>query len=389
MTHSASPAATAARAEQAEPAQADAALAADAAGHDVRDEDVRDEVEGLDAELRRLREELAETRRQMGELRRRATFPEQNPNLVIELDRVGQVTYINPEAGSQMPDLAAQGARHPLLDPYHEVLARFSAGETEPIVCEATAAGRVFEQKWCPTYADEQLVVRLFAHDVTDRTRAEQAIQQLARRVVTAQEEERHRVSRELHDEAGQALTALKISLQLILDELPASAAGAAADLEKAVALVDTTREGIRALARGLRPPALDAVGLNLGLEDACRTLAEHTGLSISYRGDPDADGLPDAVSVCLYRLLQEALANAARHAEARRVSVRLSREADGVRLVVKDDGLGFDAAATTRGLGLKGMAERLDLLGGTLTVKTHRSQGTRVEGWVPLGESP
>lgn len=342
-----------------------------------------------DAELGRLRQALAESERQMGELRRRATFPEQNPNLVIELDRHGRISYQNPEAALQLPDLAALGAEHPLLREFGIMLRRFMAGEVEPIVCEVTAGERVFEQKWCPTYADDQLVVRVFAHDVTDRARAEQAIQRLARKVVTAQEEERHRVSRELHDEAGQALTALKISLQLILAELPPDST-AAQDLARAVGLVDSTREGIRALARGLRPPALDAVGLNLSLEDTCRTLAEHTGLAIEYQGDRGADGLPDAVSVCLYRLLQEALTNAARHADAEHVSVRLARAADGVRLTVRDDGSGFVVTGPgRRGLGLRGMTERLDLLGGSLEVRSEPGAGTAVEAWVPLGELP
>jgi signal transduction histidine kinase len=346
----------------------------------------------LQAEVVALRSRLDEAEHRMAELARRATFPEQNPNLVIELDRAGHVTYQNPEAATTLPDLMGLGARHPLLQPYREVLARFTAGEVDPIVCEVDVGERIFEQKWCPTYADDALVVRLFAHDVTDRARAEQAIQRLARRVVTAQEEERHRVSRELHDEAGQALTALKISLQLILAELPPEASAAAADLAKAVALVDTTRERIRALARGLRPPTLDAVGLNLGLEDACRSFAEHTGLDISYAGDPAVEGLPDAVSVCLYRLLQEALTNAARHAEASGVAVRLRRTAEAVTLSVADDGRGFDPGATggrATGLGLKGMSERLDLLGGTLEVRSAPGRGTRVEAWLPLGEVP
>jgi signal transduction histidine kinase len=342
-----------------------------------------------EAELDWLRRLLAESDREMGELRRRATFPEQNPNLVIELDRQGLISYQNPEAAVQLPDLAALGARHPLLREYRMVLRRFVAGEVEPIVCEVTAGERVFEQKWCPTYSEDQLVVRLFAHDVTDRTRAEQAIQRLARKVVTAQEEERHRVSRELHDEAGQALTALKISLQLILAELPPDSAPAL-DLARAVGLVDSTREGIRALARGLRPPALDAVGLNLSLEDTCRTLAELTGLVIDYQGDAGADGLPDAVSVCLYRLLQEALTNAARHAGAEHVNVGLTRAADGVRLTVRDDGGGFVVAGPgRRGLGLRGMTVRLDLLGGSLQVRSEPGLGTTVEAWVPLGELP
>jgi signal transduction histidine kinase len=115
--------------------------------------------------------------------------------------------------------------------------------------------------------------------------RAEEGIQQLAKQVVFAQEEERHRVSRELHDEAGQALTALKLGLTLIQNELPAEAEALRRKLTEAVALADVTTDRIRLLAHGLRPPALDTVGLNLTLEAFCRDFAKRTQMRIQYEG--------------------------------------------------------------------------------------------------------
>jgi len=350
-----------------------------------------------DAPLLRVAEleaRLAELERVRADLLRLATFPEQNPNQVIETDRAGNVTYLNPIAREILPDLAARGLDHPMLADLPAIIAAFEKGEVETISREVPVGKSTFEQKICYTGSGDGLVVRIYAHDITARKRAEVALQAMARRVVLAQEEERHRVARELHDETGQSLTALKISLQILMGELPPEAEGVAADLAEAVALVDTTRERIREVARGLRPPALDAVGLNLTLEDFCRTFGRHTGLGIDYRGDEALEPPPvaDAASICLYRFLQEALANAARHAGATRVKVTLRRAGGDIRLQVEDDGTGFDPAAVEAragpdaGLGLTGMRERLSLLGGRLTIASGAGGGTRLEARLPAG---
>ncbi len=336
---------------------------------------------------------LDEIEKTRNRLLRLATFPEQNPNQVIETDREGRVTYLNPVAHAAFPDLIAHGIDHPILQGLPGIIAAFERGELDTVSREIDLGDAVYEQKICATREGEVLVVRIYAHDVTARTRAEAAIQRLAKRVVQAQEEERHRVSRELHDEAGQALSALKISLQLIQAELPDPEAPIAADLAKSIALVDTTRERIRTLARDLRPPALDAVGLNATLEDFCREFAGRTGLDIDYVGDGSFEpaGLPDAVSICLYRCLQEALANVARHAEAGRVDVALYPEGEEVCLSVEDDGQGFDAdsvlslAGRPAGIGLVGMRERVELLGGSLTLSSAPGRGTYLKACLPV----
>ena len=165
---------------------------------------------------------------------------------------------------------------------------------------------------------------RLYAQLELERER----LRQLTMRVVSEEEEERHRVSRELHDEAGQALTALKISLGLVHSDMPDDAGPLRDTLAGAVAMTETTMEKIRLLARGLRPPELDAVGLNDTLEGYCREFAQRTHLRIDYAGEESLE-LSDAVTICLYRFLQEALTNVARHAEAATVNVRLKRGAE------------------------------------------------------------
>lgn len=235
----------------------------------------------------------------------------------------------------------------------------------------------------------------LVAERTAELVGANERLRRLAQQVISAQEEERQRLSRELHDEAGQALTALKIGQELIQADLPAESGSLYQRLAEAIALTDTTMEQMRLLAQDLRPPALDAVGLGPALEGFCRDFARRTQLSIDYLG-AELPVLPEAINISLYRFLQEALTNVAKHARADQVRVALSYDAATVRLSVEDDGQGFDKQAvlsasgqpTGVGLGLLGTQERLDLLGGWLEVESHLGQGTRLTAHIPCEEA-
>ncbi len=214
----------------------------------------------------------------------------------------------------------------------------------------------------------------------------------LARQVVSAQEEERRRLSRELHDEAGQALTALKLSLQLLQEDLSLPGEELHRRLAAAVGLADATMEQIRLLAHDLRPPTLDAVGLNTALEGFCHDFAARTHVSISYRGE-ELPEPPDAVCVSLYRFLQEGLTNVVRHSGADHVWVSLMGGAGTVALKLEDNGCGFDVQATLAangdkaGMGLAGMRERLEVLGGSLNILSLPGCGTQMVAQIPWQE--
>lgn len=322
---------------------------------------------------------------------RLATFPEQNPNMVIETDLDGRVTYLNPVAQTRFPDLWSKGASHPLLADLRSIIKTFQDGNEAYIAREIDVEAEAFEQKICYAKNADTARILVYVHDITRRKRAEEAIQRLAKRVVYAQEEERHRLSRELHDEAGQALTALKLSLELIAADLPAGASGLRQNLAEAIALAESTKERVRLLAQGLRPPALDTVGLNLTLEAFCRDFSRRTQLPIDYQG-MEVPGLSDAMNICLYRVLQEALTNVARHAHATHVDVRLSREGPLVRLSITDNGRGFSHNATRMlqrwaGIGLLGMRERVELLGGWLEIESELGRGVRTVANLPVNQ--
>lgn len=210
----------------------------------------------------------------------------------------------------------------------------------------------------------------------------------LARKVVNAQEDERLRVSRELHDEAGQALTALKLNLEMTKANLSAELNLARSQLDEAIALTDQTMEQIRLLAHNLRPQAIDALGFNSALSGLCEDFTRRTPLNIHYTGEEIQ--LPDAVVISFYRFLQEALTNVAKHAQAEHVSVYLEEESGWVVLAVSDDGIGFapleniNTFTNSSGLGLTGMQERFELLGGWIEINSKLGEGTRLVAAVP-----
>ena len=230
---------------------------------------------------------------------------------------------------------------------------------------------------------------RLFQQLERERER----LRLLTMRVVSEEEEERHRVSRELHDEAGQALTALKISLGLVHSDMADNEGPLRDTIASAVNLTEETMEKIRLLARGLRPPELDAVGLNDTLEGYCREFAQRTHLDIAYTGEDSFD-LPDAVTICLYRFLQEALTNVARHAGANTVTVEFQGHKEMVSLSVADNGIGFvhhrgpRQPGKSTGIGLIGMQERFELLGGWIDIQSDPGHGAIVVGFVPVKSS-
>lgn len=227
------------------------------------------------------------------------------------------------------------------------------------------------------------------AVDITSQVQAEQKLRQLGRQVVTAQEEERQRISRELHDEAGQALTALKIGLDLIQADLPDLPSAINRSIGEAMELVDKTVEQIRSIAYQLRPPELDALGLSPVLEVSCQNFSKQTHIDVQYRG-VELPNLYDAEAVCFYRLVQEALTNIIKHARAQHVEVSLDYDLNSLYLRIEDDGQGFDRtvidspSSNRPGLGLLGMQERVELLGGRLLIDTQIGQGTRLTAVIP-----
>ena len=203
-------------------------------------------------------------------------------------------------------------------------------------------------------------------------------------RVVDAQEVERRRLARELHDETGQALTSILLGLRAVEEaDIGDEAREATARLREQV--VDTLHD-VRRLAVELRPSALDDFGLVPALERLVETFREQTGIPVELETVLGETRLPPPVETALYRIVQEALTNVIKHSRASRVSVLVTRKRDSVAAVVEDDGVGFSPdEARDGGLGLVGMRERITLLDGRLTVESEPERGTTLVAEVPV----
>jgi PAS domain S-box-containing protein len=222
-----------------------------------------------------------------------------------------------------------------------------------------------------------------------DKVRASQTqLRRLTSRLVSAQEDERKRISLELHDQAGQSLTAIKLQMAVLKTEMAPDQTDIQAKLDSINALLDDTSDLIRDLARDLRPPALEKVGIHRTIRAHCVKNFWSAALKIRYSGQ-ELPGLDMAVQLCLYRVFQEAMTNIVKHAEARRVWVTLLLRGTGIELTVRDDGKGFHnqppyTNVSGESLGLVGMRERLAATGGNLTIQTGPNDGTTVTARVP-----
>ena len=199
---------------------------------------------------------------------------------------------------------------------------------------------------------------------------------------LTAQEEERSRIARDLHDEVNQSLTGLLLRLEAVRANAPVELAH---ELNDTKVLANQAMEELLALARQLRPTALDDLGLKAALAGNIDELRRSSGVEVTFEADGDYADLSADAQLVLYRVAQEALSNAAQHAEAQNVLVRLARGDGQAELTITDDGRGFTFDQTGRGLGLGGMRERALLVGGDLRIESRPHVGTRVRLRVPI----
>ena len=219
------------------------------------------------------------------------------------------------------------------------------------------------------------------------RARAEQAEREmrlLSQQLVAAQEEERKKLTRELHDHVGQMLTALRMEI----GKADRARGGSDVQLGQAIGeakkLLDTTLRSVRDLVMGLRPSMLDDFGLQPALEWHVREFRRRFNIPVGLSLSGELDSLPDQHRTCVYRIVQEALTNCARHSQAKRAEVTVRYERNTLDLVVSDDGVGIDPART-RGVGLLGIEERVRELHGTFRVGAGEPQGTRLHVTIPV----
>ena len=235
----------------------------------------------------------------------------------------------------------------------------------------------------------QQVGAGLANADLTRRLHARTVeLARLSARMVEQHEEERRRLSRELHDETAQVFSAVKMELGVLRDGVPPEAAGR---IDHALSLVDTGIRGIRSVVHSLRPSLLDDLGLLPALRALLPEVTERSGLAVTREAPGPVGALSKDAELALFRALQEALSNVARHAEAKSIAVSIRQDRGTLALTVQDDGRGLPDGITPATIerpghmGITGMRERIGALGGTVTVEAPAGDGVRIRVTVPL----
>jgi len=232
---------------------------------------------------------------------------------------------------------------------------------------------------------NEQCVISVIT-DITERKRAEEALSGMTRKLVEAQEQERARISRELHDDINQRIALLAIELDQLREkhkDLPSKVRG---HVQKLQQMTSDISSRVYALSHKLYFSIPDSLGLAKGMRSWCREFGKQQEIAIDVKSH-DLPRLPQEISLCLFRVLQEALHNAAKHSGVERIDVQLAENSGEIQLIVSDSGKGFDINAARRsgGLGLMSMQERVRLVGGTIFIDSKRLAGTTIRVCVPF----
>ena len=271
----------------------------------------------------------------------------------------------------------------PLADMMMDALERAHASDT-PIVVEYELPmdePRFFETRIVRAGADRLLSI---VRDVTDTRRASARIRDLAQQLIASQEMERQRIARELHDDVGQRLTLLILAIDEMASEVLSEQSRARLRMFSVEA--GEIASAVSSLAHGLHPAKLYALGLVAAIRTLCDQASQSLGLHIAFTHGPLPSPVDSTVSLCLYRIAQEALHNVVQHSRARDASVSLTGDEQHIALQITDSGVGFDPEhGPYRGLGLVSMRERVAFLGGQLAIDAAPGRGTQIAVHIPL----
>ena len=284
-----------------------------------------------------------------------------------------------PESLSKMGDLFEKWKRRGLLQG-EELVVETKQGQKRTVLLSARS---VKDGKGNLLHSTSVQV------DITDRKRAREALSAVSRRLIEAQEQERARIARELHDDIGQRLALLALAqdrLQHDHPDLPDKVRSCMGELWKQTCEIATD---LQSLSHELHSARLEVLGMAVAMRGFCKEFAEEQKVEIDLQIRDLPSPLPSDISLCLFRVLQEALHNSAKHSGARRYEVRLWGTSEELQLSVADSGKGFDTEAAKKGegLGLVSMQERLKILNGTFAVLSQPNQGTTIHARVPLNK--
>jgi signal transduction histidine kinase len=317
---------------------------------------------------------------------------ELDDQLAIDLGRGFSGKIAETGEPAILPDLSdSTGVLNPILRNHAKALWGMPLKTVDRVI-GVLLIGFERPYQWLPTERDLLRAISDRSALAIDRTRIMDALRErevriaeLSGHLLKAQEEERKRISRELHDETGQALMVIRLYLGML--ESTVTGRSAKAKIHELLDVVDRTIEGIRRIIARLSPLVLQELGMVAAIRKEAKDLAKTTGVKTRVLVADDVGRLAPEIETAIYRVVQEALHNIAKHAQAKAAGVQVTRDGDNVRVLVEDDGVGITGASTgpqRRTFGLAGMRERISALRGTIRVHSRKGQGTRITVNVP-----
>lgn len=270
-----------------------------------------------------------------------------------------------------------------------------------PTITQARFINRNGEARYFEVNADliehdDRKAVLVIFRDITDSKEYELSLKKLSEQVLNTQEEERRRISRELHDEIGQALSAMNINIEILLRNGVLHDSSGEKRLQDMKRLVEKSMDDVHRISYNLRPYLLDNFGLIAAVRWYTETFAGRTGVEVGLQIEGEWEKLSPEVETTVYRVIQEALTNISKYAEAIRTFISMSRIADGMEIIIEDDGKGFDTEPEKKkgslmkgGLGLFGIGERVSAVGGSFSITSKRGEGTRLTIAIPVSRNP
>ena len=330
---------------------------------------------------------------------------ENTRDLISVVDNDGCFLYASPShrtslgyqpeelPGTQFIDLVHENDRPALAHAWEQSLQHHESRHAEIRIRHEDGRYLAFESvgSWIFDEHGKPQRAVIISRDITRRKESEDTLRRMPRLIREAQEAERRRVARELHDSVIQILSSVKFRLQAIEEKLATTDEATWRDTLKAKAALEKAIGEVRRISRNLRPSELDDLGLAPALRSLCSEFGERTGMDVNLTINRLPKGIPDDIELNLYRIIQEALGNIEKHSRATKVSLRLARQASKLCAAISDNGCGFDPLAprTRRskpgGMGLVDMRERAALLGGLCQLRSTPGSGTEITVEMPL----
>ncbi len=227
--------------------------------------------------------------------------------------------------------------------------------------------------------------IAICSRDITQQVDAEEQLKHVLLELITAQEDERHRISRDLHDDVGQRMTAFVFELRSVKDALAGGQKVSADEINTIIRNFETILKHIRQIFYQLHPPSLGKMPLPRVLEAFCSSIEESNGVNIDFNSQEGIPQLPDNYVMAIYRFVQEGLTNVTKHARATAAWINLDYTEGDINISLEDNGQGFDPKSVAEGIGLHGIRERFLLLGGSVEIESSPGKGMRLSGTIPF----